>query len=285
MFKKSNKNPVQGADTHKNYWKILIVDDEPEVHSITKVALSEFSYDDKDVEMISAYSGAEAKEVCQNEPDIALIYLDVVMETDTAGLEVVQYIRNELKNNFVRIILRTGQPGQAPEREVIVNYDINDYKEKTLLDSGKLFTSTYSALRAYNDIMNVERSRVMLDRYRSGLEKVIESTANLFELRSLQNFANGLLVQLGSLLHIDRDTILLRSHGYTVVHNDGEQFELLAATGDLGKRIASEPEVHHTSDLLPPKVNQDLLTCLQTRKSIVREDVYVGYFPTKSGKN
>lgn len=63
-------------------------------------------------------------------PDVAVCLLDVVMETEHAGLETANAIRSMLKNTFVRIVLRTGQPGQAPEETIIAEYDINDYKEK-----------------------------------------------------------------------------------------------------------------------------------------------------------
>ena len=149
MFKKSSKSKDAKEREALERWKVLVVDDEPEVHSITKVALSEFIYDNRELTLLSAYSGQEAKAILEKEPNIALIYLDVVMETDDAGLKLVKYIREELRNIFVRIILRTGQPGQAPEREVIVNYDINDYKEKTDLTAQKLSTAIVAALRGY----------------------------------------------------------------------------------------------------------------------------------------
>lgn len=284
MFKKSVKQKDAQEKKPHNCWKILIVDDEPEVHSITKIALSEFTYDDREVVLLSAYSGQEAKGILDKERDIALIYLDVVMESDDAGLKLVKFIREVLGNIFVRIILRTGQPGQAPEREVIVNYDINDYKEKTSLDSGKLFTSTYSALRSYNDIMNIERSRLMLDRYRAGLEEVIRASANLFEFRSLKMFANGLLVQLGSLLHIDRDTLFVRCNGWTVVQ-DGAQMEVLAATGTLEQDISIEELVHeHEHVNLPDDVVKYLNRARSEKRNIIENGKFVGFFPSKSGK-
>ena len=129
-------------------WKILIVDDEIEIHNITKLALKEFTFENKLITFISAYSGKEAKEMLQAHRDIALILLDVVMETEEAGLELVKYIRDILDNQIVRIILRTGQPGQVPEDVVIVSYDINDYKTKTELTNKKLFTTVVTALRA-----------------------------------------------------------------------------------------------------------------------------------------
>ena len=96
------------------------------------------------------------------------------METDDAGLKVARWIRQDLKNPFVRIILRTGQPGKAPERDVIIDYDINEYKEKTELTVQKLFTTITSALRSYRDLRIIEKNRY-------GLEQIIKASACLFE--------------------------------------------------------------------------------------------------------
>jgi two-component system sensor histidine kinase ChiS len=151
-------------------WKILIVDDEIEIHNITKLALKDFTFENKLITFISAYSGKEAKEMIQSHRDIALILLDVVMETEEAGLEVVKYIRDILDNQIVRIILRTGQPGQVPEDVVIVSYDINDYKTKTELTNKKLFTTVVTALRAFRSLTQIEASK-------SELEKIAAASA------------------------------------------------------------------------------------------------------------
>ena len=113
----------------KEMWKILLVDDEVEIHNVTKLALSQITFEGKEFVFLSAYSGAEGKKLMKENPDVAVILLDVVMETDDAGLEVAKYVREDLKNTITRIVLRTGQPGLAPEEKVIVEYDINDYKE------------------------------------------------------------------------------------------------------------------------------------------------------------
>lgn len=136
-------------------WKILIVDDEAEVHTITQLALRDFVYEGKSLEFLNAYSAQEAKQLIQAHPDTAIIFLDVVMETEDAGLHLVQYIRKELDNALVRIILRTGQPGQAPENVVAVNYGIDDYKTKTELTAQKLTISVVTALRAFSTLMNM----------------------------------------------------------------------------------------------------------------------------------
>jgi len=122
-------------------WTVLICDDEIEVHTITKTVLSNFVFKNKKIEFLSAYSAQEAFDILKENNKISVILLDVVMETDYAGLDLVKRIREELKNTSLRIVLRTGQPGFAPEKDVIQDYDINDYKDKTELTDVKLFNN------------------------------------------------------------------------------------------------------------------------------------------------
>src|SRR6266576_359753 len=122
--------------------------------------------------------------------------VDVIMESDTAGLGLVEYIRHDLKNETVRIILRTGQPGQAPERRVIVDYDINDYKAKTELTADKLFTALTAALRGYQKLQRMVETR-------RGLEIIIDGASTLYDFRSIQLLAEGVLTQIATLLNVD----------------------------------------------------------------------------------
>ena len=158
--------------TGENAWKVLIADDEQSVHDVTHLTLNKFEFEGHGLQFLSAYSGSEAKALIEQHPDTALILLDVVIESDDAGLEVARYIRRDLGNHQIRIVLRTGQPGQAPERHVILNYDINDYKEKTELTTKKLFTTVISALRSYRDLKVIERNR-------EGLERIIDASPNI----------------------------------------------------------------------------------------------------------
>lgn len=183
-------------------WKVAIVDDDPAVHTGTRFALQDFDLHGRHIELLSARSAAEARELFRSTPDIAVILLDVVMETEGAGLELVEFVRNELQNETVRIILRTGQPGQAPERRVIVDYDINDYKAKTELTAEKLFTALTAALRSYEQLLRLVETR-------RGLEIIIDAAATLFDLRSLQRLAEGVLTQLSSLMDIECAGILV----------------------------------------------------------------------------
>tara|TARA_R110002095_G_scaffold216556_1_gene214550 strand:+ start:7606 stop:8703 length:1098 start_codon:yes stop_codon:yes gene_type:complete len=133
-------------------WRILVVDDEEGVHGITRMIFRGYRFEDRPVELISALSGAEARALLSEQPDICLALLDVVMESDDEGLRLVDHIRNELGNLDMRIILRTGHPGLAPETDVILKYDLNDYLSKSELSASRLLTSVVVALRSYRDI-------------------------------------------------------------------------------------------------------------------------------------
>ena len=181
------------------------------MHEGTRFALSDYNLNGQTLEILSAYSAAEGRKLMRAHPDIAAVLLDVIMETDAAGLDLVEYIRNEIKNETVRIILRTGQPGQAPERRVIVQYDINDYKAKTELTADKLFTSLTAALRSYQQLERMVQTR-------RGLEIIIDAASTLYDFKSMQRLAEGVLTQLASLLNVDCAGIL-------VLRDDGRRAE------------------------------------------------------------
>ncbi len=141
-------------ENSKEPWYILIVDDEPSVHEVTKLALKGFTYEGRGLELVSAYSKKEAATLF-GKGRFAVVLIDVVMETDSAGLELVEYIRKEAQDEEVRLIIRTGQPGTAPERFVIDHYDINDYKEKTELTVDRIYTTMRTALSQYQKLLEL----------------------------------------------------------------------------------------------------------------------------------
>ncbi|MCW2236132.1 response regulator [Azospirillum canadense] len=173
-------------------WVILIVDDDPAIHATTKMVLRGFTFEGRPAQFLSAGTALEARTLLEQNPAIAVVLLDVVMESDDAGLRLVRFIRSELNNRRVRIILRTGQPGQAPERDVILNYDINDYKSKTELTAQKLFTSVVAALRGYQDITAIEA-------HRQGLERILDASSALLDKRKMAEFVGGTVAKLAEL--------------------------------------------------------------------------------------
>ncbi|MCH8295014.1 response regulator [Candidatus Poribacteria bacterium] len=206
-------------------WKVLVVDDETEVHRVTQMALENFTFEHKPLTFISAYSGEEAKCLIQAHPDTALILLDVVMETDHSGLEFAKYIREELKNQLVRIVLRTGQPGQAPEEKVMIDYDINDYKAKTELTAQKLFTTMISALRSHRDLLTIEENR-------KELQQLVDATARFVPYEFLSFLEKQSLVDVQLSDHVELDMTILVSdiHAFTTLSENmtpKENFEFI----------------------------------------------------------
>jgi len=173
-FRQANASRKAEQQAPEGRIKVIIADDEPEVHTVTRFVLKDFRYQGKKIEFLSAYSGAEAKQLLQEHPDASLILLDIVMERDNAGLEVAEFIRKELDNEFIRIVVRTGQPGTVSEEAVIEKYDINDYKEKTELTDRKLRAAMSMALRSHSDLISI-------DSFRTALEHEVE--ARTTELR------------------------------------------------------------------------------------------------------
>lgn len=256
-------NKKNNIDKSTKNWKVLIVDDEPEIHTMTKTVLSSFELEGHYLEFFSAYNGSEAIEVLKENPDIAIVLLDVVMETDDAGLVTAKKIREELNNHLVRIILRTGQPGSAPEEEVIVKYRINDYKEKTELTSKKLFTAMVSSIRSYEDLITIKKNK-------DGLEKIIEATKSISEERSLEIFAEGVLTQLISILNLNNDSLIINTNNALSVGKQNSNYRILASTGDFKKDKKFEDINSNIKDLV--------LKSMEEECSYFDENHYVGYF-------
>jgi signal transduction histidine kinase/DNA-binding NarL/FixJ family response regulator len=250
-------------------WKIAVIDDDHAVHEGTRFALSDYNLNGQTLEILSAYSAAEGRVLMRAHPDIAAVLLDVIMETDAAGLDLVEYIRNEIRNETVRIILRTGQPGQAPERRVIVQYDINDYKAKTELTADKLFTSLTAALRSYQQLERMVQTR-------RGLEIIIDAASTLYDFKSMQRLAEGVLTQIASLLNVDCAGILvLRDDGNT----SGGDFSVLAGSGCYSRFIGAAG-----SQSLDPDLRQMVEAAFQRRKNEFADHRTVLYLRTGSGR-
>lgn len=177
----------------RNPWVIVVVDDDPLVQEVTKAVLADFRFEGRHLEFLVAHSAREAREYFIHRTDIALALVDVVMETETAGLDLVRFVREEAGRTLPRLILRTGQPGLAPEDQIINRYDLHDYWEKTELSARKLITVVHSALRSYRDLLALETSR-------QGVQKLLEISPALQSCQSLEGFAEQALDHFRDLL-------------------------------------------------------------------------------------
>jgi len=244
-------------------WKVMIVDDEKSVHQATKRVLSDFHFEGKKLKIISAFSKSEAKALMRQHPDTAIILLDVMMDGEKAGLEIASFIRDELKNKYVRIILRTGQPHEAPEAAVIREYDINDYKEKTELTADKLHTTIVSALRSYRDIMLIESNK-------QALEIVLISSATLIEAPSMRKLATRVLSEIIAILHLNPTKTRTNIAGFIASKNSDGKYYAIAATPEYNT-VLDQP----VSDILPPADREQM--------GGQKENTYINHFRSKHG--
>ncbi|MEY8875066.1 MAG: EAL domain-containing protein [Leptothrix sp. (in: b-proteobacteria)] len=237
-------------------WHVLVVDDDPEVHAATRFVLRGQRLLGRAVELHGAHSAAETATLLAGETEFAVVLLDVVMESPDAGLRLVRTIRDELGLSGVRIILRTGQPGYAPELEVISRYDINDYRTKSELTQTRLITSLISALRSYEQIRRIEASQ-------QGLTQIIHATRDLLSHDGLRRFAGGVLTQLGAFLQLTQQRGLVIISPVAEAGATPTQLQVIAASGPYAAWLN-----HPAERIEPDAVRHQLTQALAERRNV-----------------
>lgn len=262
-------DPEPGADAQAEprpahlqpCWPVLLVDDESDVHAATLLALRGLVIEGRALAFTHAYSAAEALKILRRRNDFAVALVDVVMERPDAGLQLVRQIREELGNVALRIILRTGQPGYAPEVETIQKYDINDYKTKAELTRVRLFTSVTMAIRSFALIHQLHVGQ-------RGLEQVLSGMRELGKPSGMHKFAAGIVTQLCALLQVEEECLVCAA----MEAPDAPPL-VLAAAGHfspyVGLPLAVIPQEH---------VRQQLARALSLRQAMF-EDGACLYFP------
>jgi len=265
--------PNAYADGHHvpRPWRILIVDDDEQVHSSTLFALSDASILGRRLEFLHAYSASEARSLLLRERNVAVIFLDVVMEAEDAGLALVRVIREELGLAEARIILRTGQPGYAPEMDAIRDYDINDYRTKSELTRTRLMTSLTTALRSYEQIRTIAYSR-------RGLEKIVAATADLFERRALETLAEGVLTQIAGLLGFSPSGVVCAQRGFPLDHSDPDHLYIVGAVGRYAGVIN-----HPLEELGDPHIERVIRQCMERKGNIFGDGCSAIYLKSPGG--
>lgn len=254
-----------GTDIIYKELKLLVVDDNKDIHKITKLIMKDFNYKDYKLNLVHAYSAEETIEILK-EQEIAIILLDVVMETRHAGLDVVKYIREELDNQLIRIILRTGQPGEAPEDKVIKEYNINNYIAKNQGSVQKIYTALYAAIRSYIDLKKISYSK-------EGLEKVVKASREWYRYDSFISFYDGVLFQLAKIFEFDDDSFLSMRH---------QDFNGFIGSQDKDKEIILSGIgrfLDYKGKTVEEVLGEDIVEKLKKTKSnevIFYEDFYIG---------
>lgn len=267
------EEPVKASPARRygDCWRVLIVDDDDEVHQVTRLALDRLKVLGRPLELLHATSAAECLDILSREKDIAVLLLDVVMESDDAGLQAVRQIRNVLDLEEIRIILRTGQPGYAPEELVIHDYDINDYKTKAELTHGALTTLMVSSIRSYQQIRSINQHRI-------GLQKIIKACTSLLEQHSLQDFSEGVITQICSLFGLHAEGILCAQNQ----HDDDDDDERSADIYIFGAAGSYAPFIRQRLSSLPDRHISELIkACMKNQQHLYTDTETVLYLGTQ----
>jgi CheY-like chemotaxis protein len=134
--------------THSSGYTILVVDDQEEVVSSTRLILERAGH-----QVVTAQGGAEALRLFQP-GDIHPILVDYFMP-DMTGEEVIHAIRQQDKD--VQILLQTGYAGEKPPREMLRTLDIQGYHDKSE-GPDQLRLSVDVALKAYRQLQKVRET-------------------------------------------------------------------------------------------------------------------------------
>jgi response regulator RpfG family c-di-GMP phosphodiesterase len=266
------KSEPRKTEKHDEYWGILVVDDDPEVHKMTRFVMKDWQFEGRSIRLISASSGQEAREILASRDDISVILLDVVMESEDSGLQLVRYIRETLNNSLIRIILRTGQPGRAPVRKILKEYEINDYKEKNELTADRLYVAVTASLRNYRDLLSLERNR-------QGMKSVLKATRSLLSLRNINSFADHVLLYAGGLMDREKDSLFLQFDS-DLPGCEGREtpcvecIKVLSGTGRYRDYSGKSLRSLGLSD-----INALAIRNLERKESFYEGGDYIGYFP------
>lgn len=272
LFLIEDDGPAATTVAPEPAWQILIVDDDEQVHTATLYAMATLRILNRPLAFLHAYTAEEARQQLLAHSDIAVVFLDVVMEVADAGLQLVRVIRDEFGLKDVRIILRTGQPGYAPELDVISNYDINDYRTKAELTRTRLVTSLTSALRSYEQIRTINCSR-------HGLEKIVKASSELFEKHTLETLSEEVLTQITELLGLAANGLICAQAGYPSSDADPGTLYIVGATGRHAEAVNLP-----LTELGDPAIVTAILDCIRSRENRYLDRCSVLYLRSSQGR-
>lgn len=251
--------------TSQPVWRVLAVDDDADFQRATAFALSELELLGGRIELIQAFSCREASMLLAKHHDIALVLLDVVMETEDAGLRLIKALREVIGNRETRVVMLTGEPGLAPAHEVMRDYDINDYWTKSELSAERLLTVLTAAVRGYAQLRAVASAR-------RGLQMIVESSNALFCSKNTRELSAKILSEITSLLNLQTEGIVC------VRADEGD------ATTEPNARIVSASgrffdSIDANLDVLQSQVAAAVRQCLQAQQTLRLSDCTVLFFP------
>ncbi|MGV3523991.1 MAG: response regulator [Candidatus Sericytochromatia bacterium] len=246
---------------------ILVVDDEPDMHALSRLSLKNLRYGERGVELAFASTGKEAVAFMREHPETAVVLLDVVMESASAGLDACRAIRGEIGNEFVRIVLRTGQPGAAPEKKVIDEYDIDGYLAKAELTTNRLYTAVRTSLKAYRELLELQRHREIFNFLHASVTSLTLSPSLEVSLQQILETAVVISPTPLAVMHLETFDITGEASRYVLyTGTQPNATEMEAAAAAVVARVAADPGALALQDagvfgegfLVPLSLNREL---------------------------
>lgn len=252
------------TQSNKEIKKILIVDDDKAIHDVTNIALESMKFSHFELQVFNAYSFSEAIKILEEHDDIALALIDVVMEAPEAGLNLVNYIREEMENEFIRLIIRTGQANDFPPMHVIQHYDINDFKEKTELTRERLYTTIRTSIKQYDQLIELQHKYE--ETYRQMTTDTLTQLPNrmkLIEDYSKHSHQTLILIDIIDFSHINE------TNGYDV-----GDYVLQELGAFLQAKYSDTYNVYHlNNDIFALVTSKENLEDLQENVQQIKEDI------------
>jgi len=255
-------NDDLSASKKQKPWKLMIIDDEASIHAVTKVVLEGFSFMERKLDIVSGFSGKEACELLDKHADTAVLLLDVVMETDRAGFDVVNYVRKKCNNKLMRIVLRTGQPGQAIENDIVTKYEISDYKEKTNFNAQKINSTMITSLRTFHEMEKLKAAPSITD---ASVEQIIQQkTQHLINTNDelKKKLASLGKVSTGSMSESEEKMLDIINNSESVIYFKYSDGRLIFTNSQYRRlfEIGTNSGFEKTElDLLPPSISSQII--------------------------
>jgi two-component sensor histidine kinase len=183
-------------------WPVLVVDDDAGVLDVTRLVLERVAVEGRRLRLVTARSAAEARARLAEEV-FALAIVDVVMETELAGLDLIRDLRADARHRLTQVVVRTGEPGAYPESQVVEEYLISDYWPKADLRAARMRASVTGLLRSYATAVSLEEELSARLRLLSEKDALLREREAL--LREVHHRVNNNLQLVTSLLAAEMD--------------------------------------------------------------------------------
>ena len=233
-------------------YKVLVVDQRPTALYSSRLALSKMSFAGKSFTAIEACSLEEAKKRLLDHEGVAMVILNSEIEGQDISVSIIDFIRNELKNESIRIIIRTGYPNSSLKRSITENYKIDGYLFEEEIEKSQFEFVVINAIHTYNQIQKAIQylhTNALIENVISGNEAIREKFSDTIHEGVAQNIAGVRLflqsIKMNNRTHLDTKYVEMLEKSEQVLRSS--IMELKDICFDLMPRVSTTGKL---SDLL-----------------------------------